>query len=140
LHRQRHPERGTEFASDPPEVIVAADVGYVAQILSNLLENAERYSPAAERILVETALEGDYVVIRIIDHGPNVGAAEHDLIFRPFAPPVAGPRRGPGAGLAASKRLVEAHGGRIWTQPSASGGTEFGFTLPIASEGGRDGQ
>jgi len=140
VHRQRHPERNVDFTANSAELTVAADHDYVVQILSNLLENAERYSPVSDRILVETALEGDYMGVRIVDQGPEVVASERDLIFKAFIPQAAGLRRGFGAGLAASKRLVEAQGGQIWTQPSARGGTEFGFTLPLATEGDRDGQ
>ena len=140
IHRRRHPARAVDFAPESTEAAVAADQGYVLQILSDLLDNAERFSPPGERILIETALEGEHVAVRIVDQGPDVEAEERDLVFKPFLPAVVGLRRGSGAGLAASKRLVEAHGGRIWTQPSAKGGTEFGFTLPIASEGGSDGQ
>jgi signal transduction histidine kinase len=140
VRQRRFPDRRLLFTGGPVESVVAADASYVEQILNNLLDNAERYGSPAAPILVVTAREGPELVVRVIDDGPSVEPAEAELVFEAFSPTTGRTRRAVGAGLAASKRLVEAHGGRIWTQRYDDGGTEFGFTLPLVTEGEQHGQ
>jgi len=70
-------------------------------------------------------------VIEISDTGVGIPAEVSERLFQPF---VSGKPSGMGIGLSISKRIIEAHGGEIWATARPSGGTTFGFTLPIQEE------
>jgi two-component system sensor histidine kinase KdpD len=111
---------------------VELDYLQIDQVLTNLLENAARYTPAGSPIEVSAHLEGEEMVISVADRGPGIPAADLERIFDKFYR-VLGTQRttGSGLGLAVCKGLVEAHGGRIWAENREGGGAVFRFTLPI---------
>ncbi|GAC1702295.1 MAG: hypothetical protein NVS9B6_18330 [Candidatus Limnocylindrales bacterium] len=115
-------------AALPP---VFLDYVEIDQVLSNLIENAVRYSPAGSPIDIDVAVIGDTVSVAIADRGPGLPAEALGRLFDPFyRVPV---RRGPsgtGLGLAVARGLVEAHGGAISVENRADGGAKFTFTLP----------
>ncbi len=137
-HLKRYESRKIGVSQDGavPEAKGSAD--YVRHVISNFLENAEKYSPRQEPILVELRREGDEVVVRVLDGGVGVTEEEAEHIFEPFyrSPRVTSGSSGMGIGLSVCKRLVEEQGGRIWAIPRPGGGSEFGFSLPAASDGG----
>lgn len=113
---------------------VPLDYTLIAQVLSNLLENAARYTPAGTPIRVELGRTVEGVKVCVVDAGPGVPPEERDKVFDKFYRVQRrrdGPR-GTGLGLAVSKGIVEAHGGRIWVEPAPGGGAAFCFTLPRA--------
>src|SRR5258706_86300 len=137
------PERpggGAQPRPPPGEVLPLADIDYllVEQVLSNLLENAARYAPPGTEVTVRAvAVAGtDEVEVAVVDHGPGVAEGERERIFDEFyRPRVEG--RGPvgtGMGLAIVKGIVEAHGGRIWVEPTPGGGATFALRLPVAPD------
>jgi len=115
-----------------------ADVDYllVEQVLSNLLENAARYTPPGTAVTVRAVAVPDSgeVEVAVIDQGPGVAEGERERIFDEFYRPRAEGRGpvGTGMGLAIVKGIVEAHGGRIWVEPTPGGGATFAFRLPVA--------
>jgi K+-sensing histidine kinase KdpD len=119
-----------------------ADVDYllVEQVLSNLLENAARYTPPGTAVLVRAvavpAADGEVVEVAVVDHGPGVAEGERERIFDEFYRPRAEGRGpvGTGMGLAIVKGIVEAHGGRIWVEETPGGGATFALRLPVAPE------
>ena len=133
-HRERHDHREVQkrVVGETPEVIGTRE--YLVHILSNLLENAEKYTPQHEPIEIEVKREDGQLAIRVRDRGVGLTPEEAESVFEPFyrSPRLAEVSSGIGIGLAVSKRLVEALGGRIWALPREGGGSEFGFTLPIA--------
>ena len=126
----------------PPDLPrVLADRRRVVQVLNNLFSNASKHSPPASTIRVAAVREGVHVAISVSDEGEGVPPAQMPHLFRKHAGIAGGDRgrgtAGYGLGLAISKGLVEAHGGRIWAENAGPGrGTRFTFTIPVVDEAG----
>ncbi len=100
------------------------------QVVTNLLSNAIKYG-AGKPIEVEVAQSAEQVVVRVIDHGIGISAADLERIFGRFERAVSSRHYdGLGLGLFITKRVVEAHGGAIAAEPTPSGGATFVVTLP----------
>ena len=114
--------------------LVEFDAVLIERVLSNLLENAAKYTPDATAIHIGARVEGSELVIEVSDHGPGVPASQRDAIFEKFT---RGSREsatpGVGLGLAISRAIVEAHHGRIWVGDATTGGARFAFTLPLGT-------
>ncbi len=116
--------------------LVWANAGMIHQVLTNLLENALKYTPARIPISIAAEIHADAIWVRVADQGPGIAAEALPHIFDKFFR-VVGPERhaeGTGLGLAICKGIVEAHGGRIWAANRRQGGAEFIFTLPAHAE------
>lgn len=117
-------------------LIVEADPRLIAELLSRLLENAMRYSPAGRPVEVQARREGANAVVSVTDHGVGIPSERQAHVFEPFYEPV--PPGKPGyvgivsLGLHLSKQIVDAHGGRIWFANGGDGGATFSFSLPLA--------
>jgi two-component system sensor histidine kinase KdpD len=121
----------TVVRPDLPEVPI--DPVQIDQVLSNLLENATRFSPPGGEIMVSAAPWQRSVRVRVADQGPGIPPEERDRVFEPFFRRDAGETRtGSGLGLAIARAIVLAHGGRIWVEGSPSGGAAVVFELPVA--------
>jgi two-component system sensor histidine kinase KdpD len=116
---------------------VHLDYVEIDQALSNLIENAAKYSPAGTAIEVSVQRRADAVEVTVADRGPGIPPAALPRLFEPFyRVDGIGPRpQGTGVGLTVAKGLVEAHGGRIWADNRPGGGACFTFTLPVAEAG-----
>ena len=116
----------------PPDLPPAmADRERIVQVLNNLLANAARHSPPNAPIRVGAAREGAHVAITVADEGRGIPPDRMAHLFRKRVSPT----EGAGLGLAISKGLVEAHGGRIRAESGGRGqGARFTFTLPAAAE------
>jgi two-component system sensor histidine kinase KdpD len=116
---------------DVPDVPV--DVVQMDQVMTNLLENAVRYSPPGSEIGVSAVRWQDLLEVRVADRGPGIPAAERQHVFEEFyRKDVGGQRGGTGLGLAIAKAIVQAHAGSIWIEDTPGGGTTVGFRLPLA--------
>jgi len=138
--RMRPVTAGHPVRLDVPEDLPPVELDYVeiGQVLSNLVENAAKFSPPGSEIGIRVAREDGDIQFEVRDHGPGIPTADAERIFAPFvrlARPGHG-SRGVGLGLAIAKRLVEAHAGSIWVDPDVSDGTRVVFTLPVAGHGG----
>jgi len=105
----------------------------IQQVLINLIRNANEAMQSVSRreLTVTTGRTGkDLVEIAIIDTGPGLPQAVTDRLFQPF---VTTKDKGMGIGLSICQSIVEAHGGRIWTEPNPGGGTVFRFHLPATN-------
>ena len=113
---------------------VHADPLRLERILYNLLENAVKYSPQGGEIRVLAKPEGDRLVIGIADQGVGISLQDQAKLFGPFQrleeSRLEGVK-GAGLGLLVCRRLVEAHGGRIWLESEPGQGSTFFFTLPL---------
>jgi signal transduction histidine kinase len=113
---------------------VPVDPARVQQVLSNLVGNAIKFTPAGGSITVraELAPEGE-VCLAVVDTGPGIPNEQLPHIFGRFWQGRRADRRGVGLGLAIAKAIVEAHHGRIWVESQVGTGTSFYFTVPVVS-------
>jgi signal transduction histidine kinase len=125
----------TRFDGPAPKVECAADK--VERVLYNLLTNALRHTPADGSIAVVVQPNGDGVTVAVEDTGEGVDEETAERMFERFWRGEASRSTpGSGLGLAIAQGLVEAQGGRIWTEPRTGGGARVAFTLPPAAPGG----
>ncbi|NHC22027.1 response regulator [Nocardioides sp. IC4_145] len=116
---------------------VLADADRVVQTLTNLLNNAIKFSAAGGRVVVDATLQpsGSAVLFRVRDEGRGIPADQIATIFNRFHQVDSSDARqkgGTGLGLAISRGIIERHGGRIWAESLPGEGTTVQFTLPVA--------
>jgi signal transduction histidine kinase len=128
-----------ELASNPDEaeLAVRADRDRVVQVLSNLVDNAIRFTRPGGRISVALEARGDVLLVAVADDGPGIAPENLSRVFERFWKAEPGGKRGAGLGLYIAKAIVEAHGGRIWADNAPGRGGRFSFTLPRAPVGAR---
>lgn len=124
-----------QFAIDLPKTLpsVRADRIRIERVLHNLVENAVKYSPGGE-VRVSARQEGEDLVVGVRDQGPGISREDQAKLFQPFQRIRRGETdavKGTGLGLLVCRRLIEAHGGRIWLESSPGRGASFLFTLPV---------
>jgi two-component system, OmpR family, sensor histidine kinase KdpD len=118
---------------DLPLVQVSAT--QIDQVLTNILENAAKYTPNGTAISIRAQAGDQHIEVEVRDSGPGIPEDMTERIFEKFARGI-GPERhadGTGLGLAICKGIVEAHGGQIWAENLVSGGARFVWTLPLAN-------
>ena len=124
-------QRGVRIAAElpPGEVLAEANAEKVQRVLFNLIQNAIRHTPADGSVTVRARAAAGGVEIEVADDGEGVPAADGERVFDAFYRGDAGRGEdGAGLGLAISRAIVEAHGGRIWLEDT-SPGTRVCFTL-----------
>lgn len=123
-----------EFMIDCDEsIIVTADRVRVHRILHNLLDNAIKYSTTGTKVEVLARQNNNEVLISVRDHGIGIPSEKQGKLFEQFqrlGMPGSN-AAGTGLGLVVCRRLVEAHGGRIWVESQPDKGSIFYFTLPL---------
>lgn len=116
---------------DLPDVV--ADRERFRQAVSNLIGNAVKFSPPGGEILVRVALLDSELVFSVSDKGQGMNPEQLSHAFDRFWQSSRTDRQGAGLGLAITKGIIDAHGGRIWAESSPGAGSTFYFTLPIAA-------
>jgi two-component system sensor histidine kinase KdpD len=113
--------------------LVEFDATLIERVLYNLVENAAKYTPPDASITITAASEGPDLVVRVTDTGGGIPKGQEQTIFDKFARGVTeSTTPGVGLGLAISRAIVQAHGGRIFAANAANGkGAVFTFTLPL---------
>ena len=117
-------------------VLVLGDERRLGQVVRNLVGNAAKYSPAGAPIEVSVGRRPDQrsVIVAVKDAGPGIPPAERGRLFEKFARlSTAGAIRGSGLGLYISREIVKDHGGDIWADWPAGGGSVFSFSLAAAA-------
>ncbi len=114
--------------------LVRMDSKRIAEVLTQLLDNAGKYSPPGTPIHISAETQGRQVVVSVADHGPGIEDQEQSMIFEKF---YRGRNervsiQGTGMGLAIAKAIVELHGGNISLTSQLGRGSVFSFTLPLA--------
>jgi two-component system, OmpR family, phosphate regulon sensor histidine kinase PhoR len=120
----------------PPGLpLVHADRTRIERVLDNLIDNAIKYSPNGGQVTVAATREGEFLMVSVTDQGIGISHGDVAKLFQPFArleTNVPGSAiQGIGLGLVVCRRLIEAHGGRIWVESEPGKGSTFYFTLPI---------
>ncbi len=117
--------------------MVVVDAEMIRRVITNLLENASKYTPTGSDISIGAENAAEFVKFWVQDNGPGIPASEHERIFNKFTRLEQREtlKKGLGLGLAYCKLAVQAHGGRIWLESEPGSGSCFYFTLPIAREG-----
>jgi signal transduction histidine kinase len=118
---------------------VKADEFQVFNVMQRLLDNATKFTPAGAQLFISADLTSEesqqFVHVALRDNGIGIDPSEHDHVFVPYwrsDNPKSREQPGYGLGLAITKGIIEAHGGRIWFESELGKGSTFHFTLPIA--------
>ena len=125
-------ERGVRISAEVPVSGLVAEVNAekVQRVLFNLIQNAIRHTPADGSVTVRARPRGNVVEVEVDDEGEGISAADGSRVFEAFYRGDASRGEdGAGLGLAVSKAIVEAHGGRIWLEQGTAAGTRVLFTL-----------
>jgi signal transduction histidine kinase len=119
-----------EFPDNFP--IILADEDRISQVLSNLVSNAIKYSPAGGEIKITGQALPQYVVTCVSDQGPGIAPDDIPHVFDRFYRSSEATRKtkGAGLGLYLSRAIIEAHAGRIWVDPKVGDGARICFSLP----------
>jgi signal transduction histidine kinase len=121
-----------EVAADLPDVTM--DAAAVGQALSNLIDNAIKYSGERKALRVSATRIGDRLALSVADEGIGIPPGEHARIFEKFyrvGRSETQGRRGSGVGLALVRHVAEAHGGRVTVEGRPGGGSVFTIFLPV---------
>ncbi|MGZ3700055.1 MAG: ATP-binding protein, partial [Bdellovibrionota bacterium] len=108
-------------------VVANIDSARICQALDNLLLNAVKFSPKGGEVEVAMKVEGENSVISVIDQGPGIAPQRAKQLFTAFSPL----STGTGLGLHIAKRVLEAHGGRIWHEGHSPHGCSFSMAFPL---------
>ncbi len=122
---------------DPRLPIVTGDRDRLVQVVSNLVNNAVKYSPEGGTVTLTSRSEGGYALITVADTGLGIPPDEIPHVFERFRRVRSGAAQsiaGTGLGLTIVKQIVEMHGGKIWVESAVGHGSAFHFTVPLAIE------
>jgi two-component system, NtrC family, sensor histidine kinase KinB len=112
---------------------VWADEESLERILANLLTNALKYSPPTTPVIISAEQVDREIHISVADRGKGISPEDQPQLFdRFFRARDAGRKTGIGLGLFITRKLVEAHGGRVWVKSEPGKGSVFTFALPIS--------
>ncbi|MEU8977965.1 sensor histidine kinase KdpD [Streptomyces sp. NPDC048309] len=125
------PEETVELEIPESLPMVAVDAGLLERSVANLVENAVKYNPVDERVLVSASALADRVEVRVVDRGPGVPDEAKERIFAPFQRYGDAPRgAGVGLGLAVARGFAEAMGGTLNAEDTPGGGLTMVLTVP----------
>jgi signal transduction histidine kinase len=117
------------------DIRTIGDRDRLGQVLINLLTNAIKYSPEADRVIVRAVVDGEQARVSVQDFGIGIAEAHHGQVFDRFYQ-VTDPRGktypGLGIGLYIAQEIIRRHAGTIWVESSKGKGATFFFTLPLA--------
>ncbi|WP_295668565.1 ATP-binding protein [uncultured Mucilaginibacter sp.] len=114
--------------------VINADRDKISSVLSNLISNAVKYSPAGGTILINYWLKGKTLTVSVKDQGMGISPDDLDKVFERYYRVEAAEMRnisGFGIGLYLSAEIIKRHNGQIWAESTAGQGSVFSFSLPI---------
>jgi two-component system sensor histidine kinase VicK len=125
-------DQDISFQYDPTDVVVYADKGRISEVVSNILNNAIKFTHKGSitvSVEVQSNDSGSEAIVLIRDEGTGI---DREIVSRLFSKFVTKSDKGTGLGLYISKSIVEAHGGKIWARNNEDErGATFGFSLPL---------
>lgn len=130
-------EKNIKLNKEVEDIAIEADKDRITQVLTNLIENAIKFSPANESILVSGVLEDEHIHLKVTDRGAGIPKKDMEKIFNRFYQVDSSTKRkkgGSGLGLAVCKSIVEAHKGSIWVESELGKGSTFHIILPISAK------
>jgi signal transduction histidine kinase len=142
--RKQSPDHTLDVKLDPTRPTVSCDIDKVSQVLTILLSNAAKYSPAGSSVAVASRTNAEYVEVTVKDQGVGMPPDFDDRLFVGYQQGSAGSSNGlhrstsAGFGLPIARQIVEMHGGRIWFESAVGQGSEFHFTIPIQVRSSRE--
>jgi signal transduction histidine kinase len=119
---------------------VFGDRDHIGQVLINLLNNAIKYSPQADKVLVRVAISQNNALVSVQDFGIGIAKEHQHKIFERFYHVTDHEEKtypGLGIGLYISCEIIKRHGGQIWVESKKGEGASFYFTLPLFQDGER---
>ena len=123
---------GLRLSTEQGLPMVSVDRERIRQALSNLIGNSVKFSPAGTAITLRAERADDHVIVSVSDQGPGMTDEQLSHAFDRFWQSRRTDREGAGLGLAITRGIVEAHGGKIWVESKVGDGSTFHFTLPLA--------
>jgi signal transduction histidine kinase/ligand-binding sensor domain-containing protein len=134
LFKKRNIELTWDFKPAARETKLSIDEEKIGQVITNFLSNAAKFTPRKGDVMIEAfKTSGDFIQVSVTDNGPGVPPGKHEFLFDKYVQFSKGLKtKGTGLGLAVSKLIIEAHGGKIGFEPAEnSTGSTFYFRLPI---------
>jgi signal transduction histidine kinase len=127
---------GRVVIEGPSAFVIPTDSANLRSAIANLVRNALLYADHDRPVVVQVVPSEGYVLVKVSDRGPTIPGDERETIFDPFVRGrSADGRHGNGLGLFVARRVAEAHGGALWSEPDRAGAT-FVLRLPV-TEGSR---
>jgi len=118
----------------PKSIVAKLDHDRILQVMSNLIGNALKFTPAGGRIKLLMEELTSEIKISVVDSGPGIPENKREKIFERFSQLKTNDRRGLGLGLFIAKWIVEAHEGKLSVQSEPGKGSTFSFTIPIQTK------
>ena len=119
-------------------ILIEFDTEKISQVMTNLLSNAIKYSPASSEIELKLEFDEKYCSVYFLDRGPGISNSDLGELFKPFSRSCnrpTGGERSTGLGLFISKKIIEAHSGKIGVYKNIGGGSVFYFQIPVKGSG-----
>jgi PAS domain S-box-containing protein len=119
---------------EPGVSTACMDIVRIAQVITNFVENAAKFSPQGSLIVIRVRKEQNDLIISVNDQGIGISQEELPKLFDRFyqvEQVVSGKTHGTGLGLTICKGIIEAHGGRLWVETELGQGSKFSFSIPL---------
>jgi two-component system OmpR family sensor kinase len=129
-----NPNVNFEFEDQTNKLEIELDADRIKQVLTNLVANASRFAPTGSTVSVVATQEKKILKISVIDRGEGIPEPLQEKVFDRFYRADNSRNRetgGSGLGLAIARSIINAHGGKIWTETTPGGGATFSFEIPL---------
>jgi signal transduction histidine kinase len=133
-------QKGVDISLSKPEQVPVCllDGSRMEQVISNLLDNAIKFSFKGSVIEVFYQYDDETILFSVRDHGPGIPEKEQSRLFKAFSTTSVKPtgsERSTGLGLAIARNIIEKHHGKIWVESEQGNGSTFSFSLPVNPPG-----
>lgn len=135
--RVRQTDRSVQIVDKPGLPLVFIDRDRIVDVLTNLLDNADKYSPSGAGITIDLRANQTELTISVRDHGSGLSRGDQQRVFEKYYRADGSDSQaayGYGLGLYLCQRMIQAQGGRIWAENHPDGGAVFSFSIPVWQE------